>query len=851
MFLRYPYVDMYAANLDWMIQAIREVQEIIENLGHVVNTFNNRDGDVELLPGDVNSLNINILSKLTASTRIEDLSQYQLNTMYEDGTRVIMGMNTQGRYDRLYVLFRTSGSANVTYVEFNEVTDNSVTSFNGQTGDVDGVSSYNGQTGAVTGVSSFNGQDGEITGVSSVNGATGEVGISAENIPYDSDIPGTSIADKLASELDALSDELYAAIAPIESMVFPEDGQPGSFLQLDNQGAPVWGGSPYIVIDTTLSVSGEAADAKVTGDTIRNDEIYLQTLFDNTDLNTHFRNTASITRWNDTYGYVTSDANQITIRPAKRYPFDIIVDFRNLTKYRISRTRIFNTLPYTPANYASSTDNDNDIVTIPRNTWFSFEIFETAGETSALTDLENVLFYASEQTDANLNKTKMPADGKATGDAITAVSTAMNSALGNTTLPTIDKTVKGAIKETWDDIHFIAEDSTLNAFLQDKFVLWRWNDTYGYVANDTAMSIVTPVMLPFDVTVKNLHYPNFTAAVVRTFTYTNSNPAYLVDTTNYSMQTAPIVSEITLPKNTYWTIMFVRPGNVSIDLNTYKLIPQFVVGNNIRMENQLILNTTRVVGKKMSPYTKIQDAVDAANAGDTILILPGTYEEDVSAFGKEVHLIGLDRDSTIIIERTGLYSKPPLEINVGSVRNLTLIETGEGSVWGDDDGKGRAYTIHIENGTGYTGTGELWIENCKLINYAHATVGCGLYQDLHVHFNNCYMYSGRAQDVLDDYYRGTFYYHTNIAENVTGQRMTVKDCEIINAGTKAFYGGVATPGATTGNVRSTFINNNFYAMSAANQNSNDICVVYNILNYHDCKLNPNSRGNNIPIMNAP
>lgn len=265
MFLKYPYTDMYAANLDWMIQAIREVQEIIENLGHVVNTFNTRDGDVELLPGDVNGLNINILSKLTASTRIEDLTQQQLNSMYGNGTRVIMGMNTHGRYDRLYVLFRTSGSDNVTYVEFNEVTDNTVTSFNGQTGDVDGVSSYNGQTGPVTGVSSFNGQSGSVTGVSSVNGATGEVGISAENIPYDADIPGTSIADKLTSELDALSDELYAAIAPIESMVFPEDGQPGSFMQLDNEGRPIWGGSPYIVIDPTLSVQGEAADAKATG----------------------------------------------------------------------------------------------------------------------------------------------------------------------------------------------------------------------------------------------------------------------------------------------------------------------------------------------------------------------------------------------------------------------------------------------------------------------------------------------------------------------------------------------------------------------------------------------------------
>lgn len=402
-----------------------------------------------------------------------------------------------------------------------------------------------------------------------------------------------------------------------------------------------------------------------------------------------------------------------------------------------------------------------------------------------------------------------------------------------------------------DDVRYLAEDFALNDYLQNAFVLFRWNDTYGYVSNQTAMSIATIQSFPFDVILTNLHFPDFISIVVRTFTLRNTGPAYVDTVTTYTCYGDDAVSRIVLPKNTYWTVQLTRPGNVNIDLNTYKVIPQFIAGDGIKMENQLKLNNTLVVGKKMSPYTKIQDAVDAAQSGDTVLILPGTYEEDISAWGKEIHLVGIDRDSTIIIERSGLYSHPTLEINIGSVRNLTLIETGENSSWGDDDGKGRAYTVHIENGDGYTGVGELWFDNCKLINNKHAAIGCGLYQNLHVHFNNCYMYSGRASDVTDDRYRGTFYYHTNIEENVSGQRMTVKDCEIINEDTKCFFGGVAMPGATTGNVRSTFINNNFYAVNAEAQNSNDLCVVYNILNFHDCKLNGNSRGNNIPVLNAP
>lgn len=439
-------------------------------------------------------------------------------------------------------------------------------------------------------------------------------------------------------------------------------------------------------------------------------------------------------------------------------------------------------------------------------------------------------------------------DGSTTGDAeLTDIRVSANGRRYNTA----GDAVRGQDLYLASAINYVADDFSINDYLQNLFVNYRWNDTYGYVSNNTGMSIINTQYYPFDVIINNLHSPDFSSCIVRIFSVGVNTPAYLVSTTSYTLYGDNAVHKIVLPKNTFWTVQFTRPNNVSIDLATYKVIPQFIAGNNISLTSQLQLNKTLVVGKKMAPYTKIQDAIDAANSGDTILILPDTYEEAVSAWGKEVHLVGLDRDSTIIIERSGLYSTPPLEINVGSVRNLTLIETGEGSVWGDDDGKGRAYTIHIENGNGYTGVGELWIENCKLINYAHAAIGCGLYQDLHVHFNNCYMYSGRAADVLDQYYRGTFYYHTNINDNVTGQRMDVKDCEIINADTKAFYGGVATPGANTGEVRSTFINNNFYAMAAPVQNTNDICVVYNILNYHDCKLTGNSRGNNIPALNAP
>lgn len=71
-------------------------------------------------------------------------------------------------------------------------------------------------------------------------------------------------------------------------------------------------------------------------------------------------------------------------------------------------------------------------------------------------------------------------------------------------------------------------------------------------------------------------------------------------------------------------------------------------------------------------FQSIQAAVDYAGDGDTIIIFPGTYYENVVVLEKELNLIGTDRDKCTITYDTTFYRCVPLEMATGKVVNLTI-----------------------------------------------------------------------------------------------------------------------------------------------------------------------------------
>lgn len=80
-------------------------------------------------------------------------------------------------------------------------------------------------------------------------------------------------------------------------------------------------------------------------------------------------------------------------------------------------------------------------------------------------------------------------------------------------------------------------------------------------------------------------------------------------------------------------------------------------------------------------YTEIQAAIDAAKPGDTIMIRPGAYREDVVVHSKDhVRLVGESRDRVIIqgLKRVGALrvGKWPYGANDIEVRDMTISENG-------------------------------------------------------------------------------------------------------------------------------------------------------------------------------
>ena len=106
---------------------------------------------------------------------------------------------------------------------------------------------------------------------------------------------------------------------------------------------------------------------------------------------------------------------------------------------------------------------------------------------------------------------------------------------------------------------------------------------------------------------------------------------------------------------------------------------EFIVELRITTEDGETATTTQVVqvlDALVVPetYSKIQDAIDAATSGDTIVVLPGTYLENIQIKGKTIVLKSSDPTNPDVVESTILdgieYGRPTVNVGGGSFATI-------------------------------------------------------------------------------------------------------------------------------------------------------------------------------------
>lgn len=150
-------------------------------------------------------------------------------------------------------------------------------------------------------------------------------------------------------------------------------------------------------------------------------------------------------------------------------------------------------------------------------------------------------------------------------------------------------------------------------------------------------------------------------------------------------------------------------------------------------------------------YSSIQLAINSVESGDTLLIMPGIYEEALNIDHKTVNLIGTDKEKCVIQYNTQAYSLVPLNIAAGKVSNLTIYGIGNGQPAGHNldmniaDWESIAvsdftgYAIHVESDYSYGK--ELQFSNCRIVSDSNYCVGMGCRGDFSAIFDGCELIS--------------------------------------------------------------------------------------------------------------
>lgn len=188
-------------------------------------------------------------------------------------------------------------------------------------------------------------------------------------------------------------------------------------------------------------------------------------------------------------------------------------------------------------------------------------------------------------------------------------------------------------------------------------------------------------------------------------------------------------------------------------------------------------------------FLTIQAAVDAAPNNANIVVLPGTYNENVRVTDKAVNIIGSGKYNCVLTYDTVSYLYVPLEIAAGSVSNMTIYgyhsqdcmnsyETNLAiASYGADvyepvkDVSG--YAVHVEQDFLYGRS--LTFTDCRIISENSHCVGIGSRGRSTLEFKDC--------EFINSNCAGCIAMHDSVVEQFGGKSTFImENCTMVTSG---------------------------------------------------------------------
>ena len=237
-----------------------------------------------------------------------------------------------------------------------------------------------------------------------------------------------------------------------------------------------------------------------------------------------------------------------------------------------------------------------------------------------------------------------------------------------------------------------------------------------------------------------------------------------------------------------------------------------------------------VVGDPDGQYSTIQAAIDDAKAGDTVMILPGTYREGLTV-SKEIKLIGSSRDEVIITPEEGkdlgIFVRGAANFSIESV---TVISSGAAINVSRSSGKiVDSFIAGGRFGISFSGTGM----TLEVID-SHITCYLGMANEDHLETRLAGIYAYGSATVIAE---NSVFERNGVGISLTNDiKYQIQNCTFTGNTIGVSLGGDAT-GSLVGNIVTKNVENGILINSSSTTTLKDNLFYDNIWHGLDLYLN--------------